>query len=181
MSDAETPEVNEEVKAEAKEEVKAEVKEEVKAEVKAEVKEEVKAVKKPAKKKSDVPTFYGTGRRKSAVARVWLVEGSAGFEVNNRPLEENSFTEIQTMLMKQPLEETKALSNFKVKARVHGGGKGGQAGALQLGIARALVKWNEELKPTLRKGGFLTRDPREKERKKFGQKGARRKFQFVKR
>ncbi len=125
--------------------------------------------------------YYATGRRKSAVARVWLEEGESGFEVDGKPLEANNFTPIQIMLIRQPLEESKTINQFKVKATLNGGGLSGQAGALQLGISRALVEWNPDLKASLRKFGFLTRDPREKERKKFGQKGARRKFQFVKR
>ena len=124
--------------------------------------------------------FYATGRRKSAIARVWLVPNDSGFEINGRSLEEYLETEILRLIVRQPLELAKAVERFKVIAKVSGGGQSGQAGALRLGIARALVNTDETLNSPLRKGGFLTRDPREKERKKFGRKGARRRFQYTK-
>jgi small subunit ribosomal protein S9 len=101
--------------------------------------------------------------------------------VNGDPLESYFGRETLVMLIRQPLEQLEALGKFDVRARVCGGGMAGQAGALRLGIARALVKTNEEVRPILRRAGFLTRDPRMKERKKYGQKGARARFQFSKR
>ncbi len=140
--------------------------------------EEPKVEKK--KKKTD-KVFYATGRRKSAVARVWLIPGGDGFSINGKNLETYFETEILRLLVRQPLETGRAVGRYQVNAIIAGGGVAGQAGALRLGIARALVKTDESLKTLLRKGGFLTRDPREKERKKFGRKGARRRFQYVKR
>jgi small subunit ribosomal protein S9 len=125
--------------------------------------------------------FYGTGRRKEAVARVWLKEGSENFEINGRTLEDFFPREILQMIVKQPLETTNLLKNFSIKATVAGGGESGQAGAIRHGIARALLAFDANLRSVLRKSGFLTRDPRAKERKKYGRKGARRRFQFTKR
>lgn len=125
--------------------------------------------------------FYATGRRKTSVARVWLFEGSNGIEVNGRSIEEFFPRETLRMIIRQPLETVKMIDRFGVKADVKGGGLTGQASAILLGIARALVCFDEKLKASLRKGGFLTRDPREKERKKYGRKGARRSFQYTKR
>lgn len=138
---------------------------------------EVQEIKKPQTEK----TFYATGRRKSAIARVWLIAGGSGFDINGKSLEEYIETENLRLLVRQPLESGRAVGRFKVRAKIVGGGISGQAGALRLGIARALVKSDEGLKVGLRRGGFLTRDPREKERKKFGRKGARRRFQYTKR
>lgn len=136
------------------------------------------------KKKKPVDSkerFYATGRRKSAIARVWLVAGGTDFVINGKTLEEYFETEILRLLVRQVLETGRAVGRYQVVAKLAGGGVAGQAGALRLGIARALVKTDESLRSILRKGGFLTRDPREKERKKFGRKGARRRFQYVKR
>lgn len=138
-------------------------------------------IKETKEQKATSNQFYATGRRKSAIARVWLIPGASGFEVNGKTLEQAFETELLRMQIKQPLEAGRALGRFLVRATIQGGGISGQAGALRLGIARALLKTDESLKPTLRKGGFLTRDPREKERKKFGRKGARRRFQYTKR
>ncbi|MBI4971542.1 MAG: 30S ribosomal protein S9 [Candidatus Omnitrophica bacterium] len=141
---------------------------------------EIQEEKKP-KHSDSGDRFYATGRRKSAIARVWLIPGGTDFDINGKSLEEYFETEILRLLVRQPLETGRATGRYKVVAKLAGGGVAGQAGALRLGIARALVKTDESLKSILRKGGFLTRDPREKERKKFGRKGARRRFQYVKR
>lgn len=125
--------------------------------------------------------FYATGRRKEAVARVRLVQGPKGISVNGRNLEAYLQRANLQVLVEQPLKETQLQDQFQVLANVHGGGPAGQAGAIRLGIARALVAYDEKLRPVLRRGGFLTRDPREKERKKFGRKGARKSFQYTKR
>ena len=126
-------------------------------------------------------TYYATGRRKESVARVWITEGGNGIVVNERPVEEFFGRETLRMIVNQPLELTETLGKFSISATVKGGGPTGQAGAIRLGIARALLQFNDSLRSTLRRGGFLTRDPREKERKKYGRKGARRSFQFTKR
>lgn len=125
--------------------------------------------------------FSATGRRKRAVARVRLVPGDGRVFVNNRPFEEYFHRQTQLLLVRQPMESSDTLSKFNVHARVHGGGISGQAGALRHGIARALTRFDENLRSTLRRGGFLTRDPREKESKKYGRKRARRGFQWTKR
>lgn len=125
--------------------------------------------------------YAGTGRRKRAVARVRLVPGDGRIFVNNKPADEHFARSTQIMQVKDPLESTETLSKFNVLARCHGGGISGQAGALRHGIARALVSFDEKLRSELRKGGFLTRDPREKERKKYGRKRARKGFQWTKR
>lgn len=125
--------------------------------------------------------FYATGRRKNATARVYLKPGTGQITVNNRELQEYVKRDTLKMIIEQPLVATDTLGKVDVKAFAKGGGLTGQSGALLLGIARALVKSNEELKPVLRKGGFLTRDPRMVERKKYGQPGARKRFQFSKR
>lgn len=126
-------------------------------------------------------TIYATGRRKEAVARIWLNEGESGISINGKKMEDYVDRENLKMIIRQPLEATRSVGRFGIVATVKGGGKSGQASAVKHGIARALVKYDESLRPTLRKGGFLTRDPREKERKKYGQKGARKRFQFTKR
>jgi small subunit ribosomal protein S9 len=126
-------------------------------------------------------TFSATGRRKRAIARVRLVPGDGKVFVNNRTYEEYFHRATQLLIVRQPLNETNTLSKFNVHARIHGGGVSGQAGALRHGIARALLRFDDNLRPTLRKGGFLTRDPREKESKKYGRKRARRGFQWTKR
>ena len=123
----------------------------------------------------------GTGRRKRSLARVRLMKGTGQFSVNGKSLEGYFARETLSMIIKQPLEATDTLGKFDIYANVHGGGASGQAGALRHGIARALLSYDPDLKSALRKGGFLTRDPRMKERKKYGQKGARARFQFSKR
>jgi len=126
-------------------------------------------------------TFYGTGKRKDAVARVWLTPGSGTFTVNGKSLEEYFGRVTHQQLAREAFTKTSIGGNYDVKATAHGGGITGQAGALRHGIAKALVEMNEELKPQLREIGAMTRDPRVKERKKYGRKRARRGFQFSKR
>jgi len=125
--------------------------------------------------------FYATGKRKTAIAKVWLTPGSGGITVNKKPYEEYFDRETALMVIRQPLELTQMLNKFDVMAMVKGGGKSGQAEAIRHGIAKALVEFNPELRPMLKKAGFLTRDARVKERKKYGLAGARRSFQFSKR
>jgi small subunit ribosomal protein S9 len=125
--------------------------------------------------------YYGTGRRKSATARVYLRPGSGTFEVNRVPIDQYFKNETLRMIIRQPLQLTDTLGKFDVLVNVEGGGISGQAGAVRHGIARALVEFNAELRKKLKKAGLLTRDPRAKERKKYGQKGARKRFQFSKR
>ena len=123
----------------------------------------------------------GTGRRKTSTARVILRPGTGNFKVNNRSLEQYFFDETHRMLVKRPLEASDTLNKFDVVITVDGGGMHGQAGAVQHGIARALVEFSTELRGVLKKEGFLTRDSRKTERKKYGQPGARKRFQFSKR
>lgn len=125
--------------------------------------------------------YYGTGRRKRAVARVFLRPGTGKFVVNQTDVSEYFKREIYKVICRQPLEVTEQIGNFDIYATVKGGGTTGQAGALQHGLSRALVNFNEENRAALRKVGFLTRDSREVERKKYGLKGARARFQFSKR
>lgn len=125
--------------------------------------------------------YAGVGKRKSSVARVFLKPGKGEMRVNGRLLNEYFPRERLRTALCAPLEETETISTYDVKVNVCGGGISGQAGAISLGIARALLKMNEELRPLLRKGGFLTRDSRAKERKKYGRAGARRGFQHSKR
>jgi small subunit ribosomal protein S9 len=126
--------------------------------------------------------YYATGKRKCAVARVWLTpNGSGRITVNGLPLPDYVQRRVLEIIVTQPLDLTETNGQFDIKAKVHGGGKTGQAGALRHGISKALVVANPELRPPLRRGGYLTRDPRVKERKKYGRKGARRGFQFSKR
>ncbi|PJK00128.1 30S ribosomal protein S9 [Lysobacteraceae bacterium NML75-0749] len=124
---------------------------------------------------------YGTGRRKSSTARVFLRKGSGNITINGRPLDEFFGRETARMIVRQPLELTQSLDKFDVVATASGGGTTGQAGAVRLGIARALVEYDETLKAELRKAGFMTRDAREVERKKVGLHKARRATQFSKR
>ncbi|MCI1728210.1 MAG: 30S ribosomal protein S9 [Chiayiivirga sp.] len=124
---------------------------------------------------------YGTGRRKSSTARVFLRSGKGNIVVNERPLDTFFGRETSRMIVRQPLELTKMTEKFDVMVTVEGGGNTGQAGAIRLGIARALVEYDESLKPELRKAGFMTRDAREVERKKVGLHKARRATQFSKR
>jgi len=125
--------------------------------------------------------YYGTGRRKSSTARVWLRPGSGQITVNERGIDEYFPNEVLKMIIKQPLSLTETSDNFDILVNVAGGGPSGQAGAIRHGISRALQAYNTELRGKLKKEGFLTRDPRMKERKKYGQKGARARFQFSKR
>ncbi len=124
---------------------------------------------------------YGTGRRKSSTARVYLRPGTGNITVNDRPFDTYFFNDVLKMIIKQPLVLTETVDRFDILVRVGGGGFTGQAGALRHGIARALVEYNPELRPRLKKAGLLTRDPRRVERKKYGQPGARKRFQFSKR
>ena len=130
---------------------------------------------------ADLVQYYGTGRRKSSVARVFMRPGSGKFTVNSKPFEEYFVTEAQRVAAKQSLVSADATANFDVLATATGGGINGQAGAVRLGIARALLEFNGELRKKLKAEGFLERDARGKERKKYGQKGARARFQFSKR
>ncbi|MDN5344187.1 MAG: small subunit ribosomal protein [Clostridia bacterium] len=125
--------------------------------------------------------FFGTGRRKNAVARVRLVPGEGRLIVNGRPLEEYFGQKILEMQVRQPLEVTNNQGRFDVLAKVEGGGTTGQAGAIRMGITRALLQADSELRPVLKQNGFLTRDPRMKERRKYGLKKARKAPQFSKR
>lgn len=125
--------------------------------------------------------FHATGRRKTSTARVILREGTGKLTVNRRPIERYFPSEALRVEIQEPLVATETAGKFDVLINARGGGIHGQAGAAQLGIARALTIYNPEFRPRLRQGGFLTRDPRAKERKKYGQKGARKRFQFSKR
>ncbi len=125
--------------------------------------------------------FYGTGRRKSAVARVWMSLGEGKMVVNKKPVHDYFHRETLQMIINQPFELTNTQGTFDVQVNVRGGGLSGQAGAVRHGITRALLQYNPELRIPLKRAGFLTRDPRIKERKKYGQRGARARFQFSKR
>ena len=125
--------------------------------------------------------FYGTGRRKNAIAKVWLVPGNGNFTINKRELGEYFGKKTLEMIVRQPLVLTSTLDKYDVVATVYGGGTTGQAGAVRHGIARALVKADADLRPALKQAGFLTRDPRMKERRKYGLKKARKASQFSKR
>ena len=133
-----------------------------------------------AKKKEKVE-YLGLGRRKTAVARVRITEGTGNFIINGRNADEYCYTDELMMIAKGPLEQVGMTNDVDIRVLVEGGGLIGQAGAISLGIARALQKLNEELRVPLKKAGFLKRDPRMKERKKPGQPGARKRFQFSKR
>ena len=130
---------------------------------------------------ADLVQYYGTGRRKTAVARVFLRPGSGDFKVNGRAFEQYFVTESQRSSAKEPLVSTESAATFNVIANVSGGGVNGQADAVKLGIARALMQFNAELRKKLKAEGLVSRDSRGKERKKYGQKGARKRFQFSKR
>lgn len=125
--------------------------------------------------------FYGTGKRKSAVARTRIYPGSGQILVNNRPFDEYFSRATLQMIVRQPLNLTKTLGKFDIKATIDGGGVSGQAEALRHGISRALLAFDVELRPALKKAGFLTRDARIKERKKYGLRSARARFQYSKR
>ena len=125
--------------------------------------------------------YYGTGRRKSAIARVFLRPGTGAATINGKGFDEYFVTPAQRIAAKASLETAQAAGSFDILATVSGGGVNGQAGAVKLGIARALLEFNAELRGKLKAEGFLSRDSRGKERKKYGQKGARKRFQFSKR
>ncbi|HLY99699.1 MAG TPA: 30S ribosomal protein S9 [Candidatus Angelobacter sp.] len=130
---------------------------------------------------AELVQYYGTGRRKSSVARVFLRPGSGNFVVNGRPFENYFVTPAQRIEARQPLVTSETSSTFDIVSSVSGGGINGQAGAVKMGIARALLEFNVELRKKLKVEGYLSRDARGKERKKYGQKGARKRFQFSKR
>jgi small subunit ribosomal protein S9 len=125
--------------------------------------------------------YYGTGRRKTSTARVYLRPGSGSIQVNKREFNNYFPNEALQMIIRQPLSLTDTMGKFDILVNVDGGGSAGQAGAVRHGITRALMEFNADLRPTLKKAGLVTRDPRQKERKKYGQKGARARFQFSKR
>ena len=125
--------------------------------------------------------FYGTGRRKSSIARVYLVPGTGNITINKRTLDDYFGLETLKLIVRQPLELTGTTEKFDIVCRVNGGGVTGQAGAIRHGLSRALLQYDESLRSVLKKAGFLTRDPRMKERKKYGLKAARRAPQFSKR
>ncbi len=125
--------------------------------------------------------YYGTGRRKSSIARVYLVPGKGNITINKRDIDDYFGLETLKVIVRQPLTATDTVEKYDVKVNVKGGGYTGQAGAIRHGIARALLQVDEEFRPTLKAAGFLTRDPRMKERKKYGLKAARRAPQFSKR
>jgi small subunit ribosomal protein S9 len=130
---------------------------------------------------AELVQYYGTGRRKTAVARVFLRPGSGEFKVNGKAFEEYFVTDAQRGSAKSPLATSETAGTFNVLATVSGGGVNGQADAVKMGIARALMVFNVELRKQLKAAGMVSRDPRGKERKKYGQKGARKRFQFSKR
>jgi len=130
---------------------------------------------------NQITKYTTTGRRKESVARVQLIQGKGDIVVNNKPCEKYFIRETDRIIIKQPLQITDNLNKYDIIANIRGGGLSGQAGALQLGISRALSLAEPGHKDLLRKQGFLTRDPRMKERKKYGQKGARKRFQWTKR
>ena len=125
--------------------------------------------------------YYATGRRKTSVARVWLMPGEGKVTINKRSIDDYLKRETAKMIIRQPLELTETLGKFDIYVNVRGGGISGQAGAIKHGISRALLAVNPEFRPLLKKSGFLTRDSRVKERKKYGQPGARQRFQYSKR
>ena len=133
------------------------------------------------KAKTDKIVFYGTGRRKSSIARVRLVEGKGTITINGKDIDEYLGQETLKVIVRQPLTATNTTDKYDVICTVQGGGFTGQAGAIRLGVARALLEANSEYRPTLKSAGFLTRDPRMKERKKYGLKKARKAPQFSKR
>jgi len=130
---------------------------------------------------AELVQYYGTGRRKTSVARVYLRPGNGEYKVNGRPFDQYFVTEAQRASARRPLLSTDTAGSFNVVANVSGGGVNGQADAMRLGIARALMQFNAELRKKLKSEGLVTRDSRGKERKKYGQKGARKRFQFSKR
>lgn len=128
-----------------------------------------------------VTRYYATGRRKNSIARVWMMPGSGRITINEKPVDQYFGRDVLKMIIRQPFEVTGTTDKFDVLASVVGGGSSGQAGAIRHGISKALLAVDTEAKGKLRKEGLLTRDPRAKERKKYGQKGARARFQFSKR
>ncbi len=134
-----------------------------------------------AAKKAASAKFYGTGRRKSSIARVYVMPGKGNITINKRDIDNYFGLETLKVIVRQPLALTDTVDKFDVMVNVHGGGTTGQAGAIRHGIARALVKADADYRPALKAAGFLTRDPRMKERKKYGLKAARRAPQFSKR
>jgi small subunit ribosomal protein S9 len=126
-------------------------------------------------------TFYATGKRKSSIARVWMRPGAGKVTVNDQELDSYFSLDTAKVMIFQPLELTGTLGQFDISVNVHGGGIKGQAGAIRHGITRALLTVKDEFREILKKAGLITRDPRVKERKKYGQKGARKRFQFSKR
>lgn len=130
---------------------------------------------------AETTEFLGTGRRKTAVARVRLAAGSGKITVNGRPMENYFVVDAQRLMVVQPLNMTDTAAKFDIRVSVTGGGPNGQAGAVRHGIARALLRADLNFRPTLKSGGMLTRDPRMRERKKYGQPGARKRFQYSKR
>ena len=125
--------------------------------------------------------YYGTGRRKTSTARVYLRPGTGEIQVNKKGFDQYFPNQALRMVIRQPLQLTETLSKFDILVNVDGGGPAGQAGAIRHGITRALMVFNSDLRPSLKQAGLVTRDPRIKERKKYGQKGARKRFQFSKR
>ena len=125
--------------------------------------------------------YYGTGRRKTSTARVYLRSGAGDFLINRKPFDQYFPNETLRMIIRQPLNLTETVGKFDVLINVRGGGPAGQAGAIRHGITRALLEYNADLRPALKQAGLITRDDRIKERKKYGQKGARKRFQFSKR
>lgn len=125
--------------------------------------------------------YYATGKRKNAIARTWITPGKGEISINGRSLEDYFKVYTAKTIISQPLLLTNTQDRFDIKIKVIGGGIMGQAGAIRHGITRALMEYDNELRPALKKAGFVRRDPREKERKKYGQKGARARFQFSKR
>lgn len=140
-------------------------------------------VKKAEEKQEKITSndITATGRRKNAIARIRLVPGSGRITINDKPFEEYLKRKVWEIVVKQPLEITKTLTKFDIIAKTNGGGISGQAGAVRHGISRALIKFDPEYREALKKAGFLTRDPRMKERKKYGRKRARKSFQWTKR
>jgi small subunit ribosomal protein S9 len=130
---------------------------------------------------AEITQYYGTGRRKTSVARVFLRPGSGEIKVNQKAFDTYFPNETLRMIIRQPLQLTETGNKFDILVNVAGGGIAGQAGAVRHGITRALIEFNADLRPTLKKAGLITRDPRAKERKKYGLKGARKRFQFSKR
>jgi small subunit ribosomal protein S9 len=125
--------------------------------------------------------YYGTGRRKTSTARVYLRPGGGEVQVNRKAFDQYFPNETLRMIIRQPLNLTETVNKFDILINVKGGGPAGQAGAIRHGITRALIEFNADLRPALKQAGLITRDPRIKERKKYGQKGARKRFQFSKR